>query len=1606
MRGIETNMTATAPPLIFLAFANDHSSGGEGYLRNLPKEADKLETALTIAAQNGLCEVLPRQNVTIRKVLDIFADQRHRNRIAIFHFGGHANGYQLLLQTDEGEIAAANAAGFAEFLGQQLGLELVFLNGCSTEQQAQALLDAGVAMVIATAQAIDDGIATAFASRFYTGLGGGATIQSAFDSAVAAIKIEQGREPASLYRHFHFAGADAALLADRWPWALYVRAGAGIAKTWNLPDAAKDPLFGLPPLPVTTYTDLPDSPFLPLQSFQDKDAALFFGRGAEIRDLYTRVTTPSGEPIVLLYGQSGVGKSSLLAAGLLPRLQSKHTVDYARRDQTLGLLGTLQAMLQCKAPDCDDLTMAWHSAEERIGQPLTLILDQVEEYEIRPEGDHTAAEVTEKAEDGATTEEKAATPPSPEMTNFLRMLEPIFVKCRAKPQGKLILSFRKEWLADIRAALHAHRLPFVEVYLDRLDRNGVIEAVQGVTKVDALRAKYNVTIEAHLPVVIADDLLADPGSAVAPTLQFLLSRMWKGAKALAYQAPVFTQALYEALRGKSLDDFLGDQLTLLAADFPAAYASGLLLDLLYSHVTPEVTAGQHTHEELCQLYREQPSSILTLVQRCQDLYLLTDAAHNQPTTQRSSRLAHDTLASLIRKRFDESDAPGQRARRTLANRAVDWHGGKSGAPLDDYDLDLVERGEPGMRAWTADEQRLIDESRWARQERIRAAKAAAEREQRARQRVRLVGAIGALLVLLISIGFSMRVLFEQSSTLAEKQEAQQNESRLLAARALEQVTSDPVAALQLSLAALPAPDHPRPYVPAAEFALIRALQTSMERGYHAFGATPLTADRVAFAPDRSTLNVAAGDGLWQLAADLTAPPVLRNADAILGLRQREDGLLLAYEKQVAHVWLDEATAVNSPTLEAEITCAQWRPQYEQVALCVGDRLLLWSYRTGTVQSVDAIKLNRSLRDIAWSPSGEQLAITGNSAPAELWSVGDITATNRLTVGSDIGDLAFVNDERFVTWSFKEQRTQLWDIAGHALLTYTVATDQIQGFALSPDRTELLLYLSSSDMERRNVTNGAIIGERLSGHELPAKAAVWSPSGDYLATSANDGTVRIWALQDNTNLVTLRGHFATTNLGRIDVNGVYWQDNTHLITHGEDGTVRRWQVFADNGLPLCAGSDARSGDPHCYNFSSAVDVGAETSTAATWLDPQQIVAVRMALIDNPAHRFTFDGSAISRTHTITNVEGLYPQMIWSPDGHFVLTYVPENEFTSKIALRYGRDGIIRDGHTGVAVGRIRGPIAQAFWLPPGTLVNAVNAAPESAILVSRESGETLLFDPTTRQRVATITGHTQKLSVATVYTPTQQLATADRAGLLQIWDLQQDRPRVLQRLASTLPEQLPIQELVWNRDGTRLLAAGSKVTLWDTQSGHVVWPTNDLQYDASHVAFSPTEAYVAVTVNQALLVLQADNGQLIWQQLDAHADPIVGVRWLTGAPWPNQVADDWFSHFLARLNGTYRTFQQDRLLLLTWGGDGTARLWDWQSQSEVARFADVGTLTVARFDPTEAYLLTAGQGKTLRIWRSWHQDPAALLAAAQSRLTRELTTEQLQRFALPTPTATP
>lgn len=209
-------------PVILLMFANQL----DAYLKNLKEESKKINNILCTHHDKGTIEVFREESTTIDDLTN--AITRFDKRIVIFHYGGHADGGALHFEGGDG-----NAKGLAELLGQLPNLKLVFLNGCSTQAQVQALLNNGVKAVIATAVPIDDEKAVVFAENFYRSFSNNHSIESAFRRAVAIMKtIYGGVFDATIVR-----SGETAVHTDtsKMPWGLYLNKTGEEVLNWEIP---------------------------------------------------------------------------------------------------------------------------------------------------------------------------------------------------------------------------------------------------------------------------------------------------------------------------------------------------------------------------------------------------------------------------------------------------------------------------------------------------------------------------------------------------------------------------------------------------------------------------------------------------------------------------------------------------------------------------------------------------------------------------------------------------------------------------------------------------------------------------------------------------------------------------------------------------------------------------------------------------------------------------------------------------------------------------------------------------------------------------------------------------------------------------------------------------------------------------------------------------------------------------------------------------------------------------------------------------------------------------------------------------------------------------
>lgn len=221
-------------PVILLAFAND----ADDHLEMLTRERKSICAALQRHEDQRYIRIHFEPNSGIDDIFALF--NRFAGQVAIFHYGGHANGAALNLETASGGNETAHSDGLAKLMGLSPSLQLVFLNGCATQGQVQALIGSGVKAVIATDVPINDTMATEFAEQFYQSLASGKTIKQSFDSSSALIASRYGTSrQIGEFRGMSWGSGPGTAEAVL-PWGLYLGPQGEAAVAWKLPEQAEN----------------------------------------------------------------------------------------------------------------------------------------------------------------------------------------------------------------------------------------------------------------------------------------------------------------------------------------------------------------------------------------------------------------------------------------------------------------------------------------------------------------------------------------------------------------------------------------------------------------------------------------------------------------------------------------------------------------------------------------------------------------------------------------------------------------------------------------------------------------------------------------------------------------------------------------------------------------------------------------------------------------------------------------------------------------------------------------------------------------------------------------------------------------------------------------------------------------------------------------------------------------------------------------------------------------------------------------------------------------------------------------------------------------------
>ncbi|MCC3415141.1 MULTISPECIES: pentapeptide repeat-containing protein [unclassified Microcoleus] len=263
--------------------------------------------------------------------------------------------------------------------------------------------------------------------------------------------------------------------------------------------------------------NIPKCPYRGLSAFTEKDEHLFFGREEFVQQLVDAVKQHSLVPVI---GASGSGKSSVVLAGLIPRLRAEGTwLIESFRPQSQPFYGLASALVRLLKPELDEIQQPGRAAElvNDMNQD-NLMLSQV------------MATILERN-------------PGKRILLVIDQFEELYSLCRDEKERQRFL----DQLLSAVDLVSGQRIPsfsFVftlraDFYSYMLSYRGLVDAALGKFILPPLGSMIPqelqatiekpvenlVELESGLTERILEDVAAEPGNL--PLLEFALTQLWQ-----------------------------------------------------------------------------------------------------------------------------------------------------------------------------------------------------------------------------------------------------------------------------------------------------------------------------------------------------------------------------------------------------------------------------------------------------------------------------------------------------------------------------------------------------------------------------------------------------------------------------------------------------------------------------------------------------------------------------------------------------------------------------------------------------------------------------------------------------------------------------------------------------------------------------------------------------------------------------------------------------------------------------------------------------------------------------------------------------------------------
>lgn len=1126
------------------------------------------------------------------------------------------------------------------------------------------------------------------------------------------------------------------------------------------------------------------NPYKALLEFDIQDAALFYGRTIAIRELLAHIKR---DQLTVLHAGSGLGKTSLLKAGIMPRLLADgHLPLYLRPYQTPIPLAVKRALLVNldDTPHLNSISLhdfLLRATNLMSGGQLVVILDQFEEL--------------------FTVQNEQA------RNEFIDQL------CACLDDDLLpvrwIIGIRDEWFGQLGTFRPHIRNPYANEFLLRpLSR---AEAMLVITQPAARRG---VTYDTVLVDRLMDDMGRD--EIAPPHLQLVCSMLFDSLQGRAE----ITQAMYEEA-GEAKGILRGYLYRVISRDMPKDLRAPAHR-LLEALVTSEKRRALRTREDLTtelSAWGYSANLIDGVLNQLIDSRLLRveEFKLDKVNSVAAYELAHDYLLEEI---DITPEVQARKAAQELITQKLPYYK-REKLLLSPDELSII----LPQRQWLT----LTQEGTAL----LRESEAAATRQRRI-LRTGIATAAILLIAAIATIGIQQYVSAKRYATVASTAIAAEQQKGIIANTAIAaEATAKAEAIISLSrklaveaelqknlgeaiqVYRTAAQAYQTANILESRNALYTALSTPLaKRIFNSHADVVFTAN---FSPESDRMVTGSSDNIasiWDVETGEELVTLKGHGDQVLYSEFSPDGtrIVTASEDGTVRVWDAQngnaiqiiqahdgvvQSAVFSPDGRLIVSASRdktgviWdanrgkkfytlkghtdpllfagfnRDGTRIVTASEDDTAGLWSAVNGRkILTLEGHKGN--VNHAAFSPDGTKIVTSSEDRTARVWDA-RIGKTVLILVphNGSVTSANYSPDGRFIVTSSADHMVRLWDAATGALINiFPGHTDRVGWANFSPDGKWIATASSDSNVWLRDAFGMSGTASYF-GHARGLNSVNFSSDGSKIVIASLDRTASVWDVLTGQRLLTLEGHGRGLDFASFNVDGLL------IATTSGDKTVRIWS--AENGeekiqLPINALSVTFSPLDGTKFLTSGVD-----KVIRVW-DTETGTEIPPAL---EGHKDEVNYASFSPDETLIVTAGGTKDgtvRLWDAKTHKILETYPimEDEINSATFSPDGKrlviaadSGVVQvwDIEQGKKVLTLEGHVSD---------VGSAVYSPDGQKIVTASDDHTVrLWDASTGEQLAVLEGHTDEVSWATFSPDGKWIFSASNDRTVRTWPVDFD-----------------------------------------------------------------------------------------------------------------------------------------------------------------------------------------------------------------------------------------